>query len=218
MTFGAAVEPIPWRFMNSDLMQVWLWENDVFDARITSEVNSFAWDIYDRVAGNGESQFLVDGRASGFDEAENMVREAIGKSYAATYGYRKYAGALATTFTLANGHRVDLGTFDGTRVVVKVRLPEGPDQTFIGTARVVHYDLHVTPDAGTALRIRPSHIVSIVGEGGATDTSTSAVGAGRMVRGERVRGCTGVPGFLPATVDHLGPVCPIHEESVTRFR
>lgn len=209
---------IPWRFTNHELVQMWQWFTEHFEARISVEGNSFAWDIHDLVAEPGERRFLTEGRTALFAGAEAEVRETIGKSYPAHLGYRKYAGTLATTFSIATGERIDFGLYDGMRVVVTVRLPNGHTQSYIGSATVIHYELHLTPDAGGPVKIQPSHIVKIVGEGGNVASNHDYTGVGRTFRGEAVRGCTGAPGYMLGTVDHDGDPCPVHEEASTRFR
>lgn len=214
MVATVGLTPIPWKFIHSDVMKMWQWETPHFEARVTADVNSFAWEIYDLISRGGEPMFLVEGRTREFHESEMAIREMIGKSYPAKFGYASYAGALATTFTLATGERIDLGRFNGTRVVVTVRLPNGLNQSFIGLMTVVHYEVHLTPEAGTPVRIQPSHIVKIAGEGGTAAQDSSYTGIGRIYRGTPTRGCTGVPGFMPETIDHTGPTpCPMHEDT-----
>lgn len=215
-TFG--LRAIPWHFIDHDLMKVWLWRSEHFEARVTADINSFSWDITDLVASR-EGIFLTEGRSQDFNTAENEVREAIGKSYPTKYGYGVYAGALATTFAIATGERLDFGLFAGGRAVVTVRLPTGRDQSFVGSIRVHHYEIWLTPDTGSTVRIQPAHIVKVTGEGGGVhaEAKTSWTGMGRVYRGNIPRGCNGKPGFMPDTVDHSGDVCAVHEDSVRRL-
>jgi hypothetical protein len=215
-TFG--LRAIPWAFIDHDLMKIWVWRSDHFEARITADINSFSWEILDLMA-SPDGIFLTEGRSKDFNDAENEVREAVAKSYPPKYGYAAYAGPLATTFTIATGERVDFGTFAGMRAIVTVRLPNGNHQSFLGTVRVVHYEIHLTPDTGQAIRIQPAHIVKVAGEGGTarTDANSSFTGMGRIYKGKIPRGCTGKPGFLPDTIDHTGDRCPVHEDSGHMF-
>lgn len=215
-TFG--LRPIPWAFIDHELMKIWIWRTDHFEVRVTADVNSFSWEISDRIT-SPDGVFLAEGRAKDFPDAEAEIREVIGKSYPSKYGYGPYAGALATTFTIATGERVNFATLSGMRAVVTVRLADGRDQSFIGDVRVVHYEIVVTPDTGQAVRIQPAHIVKVTGEGGGarTEAKASYTGIGRIYRGSIPRGCNGKPGFLPDTIDHTGDLCVIHEDSVPRF-
>ena len=219
MTSTIGLEPVPWTFVDHELLKVWTWLTPHFEARVTAEQNSFSWEVNDYISGvDGEPRFLTEGRSREFAEAETAVREVIGKSYPPKHGYGSYAGALATTFTIATGERVDFGLFSGSRAVVTVRLPHGI-QSFLGHVMVVHYEVIVTPEHGAPVKIQPAHIVKVVGEGGssATEASAAYTGVGRIYRGSVRRGCSGTPGFLPDTIDHHGPACPVHEDAATRF-
>ncbi len=214
------VAPIPWRYQDSTVVRIWRWETEHFLATITAQPASFAWEVGDLIVPvDGEPRFLAEGQASSFAAAEADVRETIGKSYPVSLGYRAFAGALATTFTLASGARVDLGEFDGQRVAVTVGLPGGHTQTLVGHAQVVHYDLRVAPDARAPVLIRPARIAAIAreGGGGASAATTTHTGMGRVHRDRMRAGCSGQPGFLPDTVDHTGPPCPLHEHVAPRF-
>lgn len=210
---------IPWRYVDLDLLEVWLWETEHFEAKVTAEPNSFSWDVSDLVVSDdGHPRWLTGGRTVDFASAEQALREVIGKSYPVRFGYRPYAGDLATTFVVATGRALDLGPFHGTRALVTVRMPGGSDQSFLGQCTIEHYEMLLALDSGQRLRIQPSYIVGVTGENGASSTSTGSahVGIGRIYRGRFVPGCTGTPGFLPDTIDHAGARCQVHEASVPR--
>lgn len=214
MTAVSGLAPIPWRFVDTELARMWLWETPHFEAKVSADVNSFSWELGDLVIPNqGMARFLAEGRTADFATAEREVRETVGKSYQARMGYAAYSGDLSTTFTLATGERVNLGEFNGQAVVVTVRLPNGLPKTVVGHARVVHWELHLETPGGSIVRVQPAHITSIVREGGGGASSTAAAytGVGRIYRGTIGGGCTGVPGFLPGTVDHLRGSCSVHE-------
>ena len=214
MGSSRGVLPIPWEFTTTEFYQIWEWNTQHFRARVSVEGNTFVWEIGDWITSvDEEPRFLAEGRAGSFSAAEVEVREVIGKSYPVKLGYRDYAGTFATTFVVATGERVDLGAFDGQRSVVQVRMPTGVTQTFVGTTQVVHYELFLTPETGSAVKILPAHIVSIRGEGGDTGSARAAyTGVGRIYRGVKGPRCTGKPGFLPETIDHTGDPCPVHEK------
>lgn len=210
---AATVAPIPWRYVDVGLARMWLWDAEHFEAKVSAEGNSFVWEVGDKILPNqGLPRFLCEGRTADFASAENAVREVIGKSYSARLGYGPYVGAFATTFTLASGRRVDLGEFNGQSVVVTVRLGNGLTRTIMGHARVVNWEFHVE-DSGNKSVIQPSYIESIVreGGGGVSAARSAYTGMGRVYRGQVVHGCTGQPGFVDGTVDHLGASCPMHE-------
>lgn len=215
-TFG--LRAIPWAYLDHDLMKMWVWRTEHFEVRITANINSYSWQIIDLIT-SPDGLFLTEGVSKDFADAENEVRETIGKSYPIKYGYAPYAGSLATTFTIATGERIDFGLFSGKRAVVTVRLSTGAEQSFIGSIRVVHYEIHLTPDTGSAVRIQPAHIAKVTGEGGGVlgQARSSYTGMGRIYRGSIPRGCNGKPGFLPDTIDHTGDACAIHEDSGPRY-
>lgn len=221
MAAPVGLRAIPWSFVDLDLMKVWTWRTEHFEARVTADINSFSWEIIDLMGStDGEGRFLTEGRAADFIGAENGVREVVGKSYPVRCGYSAYAGAFATTFRIATGENVDFGVFSGIRAIVTVRMPTGRDQSYIGDVRVVHYEIHLTPAVGSPLRIQPAHIVKVASEGGSSRTaaSDSYTGSGRLYRAESVpRGCNGRAGFFPGTVDHTGEICTVHEDTRPRF-
>lgn len=206
---------IPWRFSTSELLTTWVWTTSHFHATVVAEPAAFAWELGDLVTStDGYPRLVAEGRTRRFAEAEQEIREAVGKSYPPTLGYRDYAGPLATTFRLATGRRVDLGEFEGQRVLVTVGEPGRAPSRYIGVARIVHHHVELRPDNGRTLRIQPSHILDIVRETGGGSRSVDErgyTGAGRIYRDTHRPGCTGHPGFLPGTVDHHAGVCPIHE-------
>lgn len=223
MTQPVGLAPIPWRFVDTDLMKMWLWETEHFEAKVAAEGTLFVWEVGDLIVSNqGLPRFLAEGRTGDFASAERECRELIGKSYSPRLGYARYAGHLATTFTLASGERRDLAPFHGQRAVVTVQLPTGDTQGFVGQVQISHYELILTPDAGTTVRIQPPHIVQIVGETGGTGRSagqSAYTGSGRIYRGQVTRGCTGNPGFMANTIDHTGPAaCPVHEDNAHGFK
>ncbi|WP_323791664.1 hypothetical protein [Nocardioides sp.] len=223
MNESTGTAAIPWRYVDLDLLEVWLWETEHFEAKVTAEPNCFAWEVGDLVVSNdGMPRWLTGGRAVDFATAEQSIREVIGKSYPVRFGYRPYAGRLATTFLIATGERLDLGPFHGTRALVSVRMPGGADQSFLGRCSIQHYELLLTTDSGHQVKIQPPYIVSVTGENGATARASASsssfvgVGGGRIYKGKMVNGCTGSHGFLPDTIEHDGPPCQVHESTVPR--
>lgn len=203
------------------MTKMWQWKTAHFQVTVSTEGPSFYWELGDLIVPNqGLPRFLAENRAADFDAAEREVREAVGKSYPSLLGYGAYTGSLATTFTIATGERVNLGEFAGQQVVVTVLLPDRSQQTVVGYASVVHYELHLAPPNGGSIRIQPAHIVQVVGEGGGSANSGNAdyLGMGRMYRGQVTRSCAGRPGFLPNTIDHTGSTpCPTHETAAPRY-
>lgn len=207
--------PIPWSVLSGELGSVWTWETDAFVVTINGDRRSFYWTIADKLAaGGGQPKPFADAFAASFEEAERGIRETIGRAYAPTLGYADYAGDLATTFTIATGERINLGQYAGQDVIVRVATRTGAEEQYQGRASVSHYDFVLT-NAGQALRITPSFILSIspaVPAGFVTPARyVPREGAPRTTPGRPTRRCTGTIGFIAGTVDHTGPPCPIHE-------
>lgn len=204
--------PIPWYHSLADFGSVWQWKTSHFVVTVTSDSQgrSFYWRLND--ISSGSERFIVDGQASSFGQAEAGVREAVGKTYSPKLGFVKYAGSYATTFVLATGAKKDLGVYDGFNVIVEVADRDGDVRTVKGVARLSHYNLLVI-HKDTTYRIAPSYVLSIRADGEVSpkDDPTSEENVSRVVQGVVIAGCTGRPGFLANTVDHVGRKCPIHE-------
>ena len=228
------VEAIPWHFTDEPGVLLWTWTAPHFVARIRGQevagpdsdpdrrlVRSFQWDLADLVHRHqGLPRMLVEGAAASFDEAEDYVREHVGKAYDPSLGYRRYAGALAYTFTLSTGERIDVRPFIGTPCVVTVLLPDRTHQTVAGDFSVHHYQWRLTTSSHE-IDIIPDHVVSLTNRSAAADRAAEVTrlstytGIGRIYREDPRPGCTGRPGFEVGTVDHAGsPRCPLHEEGL----
>ena len=210
-----SIAPIPWQYHGTDGLQMWLWQTPHFVAKIGTEATGFYWTVGDLgAASGGRPRPLSDGRTSDFAAAELQLRETIGKSYPSILGYRPYAGPLATTFRVAGGQFLDFGPFEGQHCLVSVALPNGGERGYSGYLRVVHYEVEITQTSGGAVRIMPSHIAKLTKRSGksAAPLADLWTGAGRIYSGTAMRGCSGRPGFLPETIDHVGVrPCTIHE-------
>lgn len=204
---------IPWRFQEASGTRLWRWVTNHFVATIIGENNSAQWDVSDLMNSvDGTPILLTEGRTPTFADAEQQVREIVGKSYPPSLGYRQWAGKYATTFTLADGTNVDLAQFHGCDIVVVVGLGQGNTTQIIGQAFVEHYELRVAMDNGETVTVLPHRIRSIIQATGAYDqTKTMHTGIARMYQGQIEHGCTGTTGFLDNTVEHSGPRCPVHE-------
>lgn len=229
---GAPAQPVPWVFTDSGGVLQWTWVTDHFVARISGTevanetgperiVRSYQWELSDRIrTTQGVPRLLVEGTARTYDEAEGLLREHVGKAYEPGLGYRRYAGALAFTFTLSTGERVDVSPFIGTRTAVTVLMADRSERTVTGDFAVHHYRWRITtPDQ--VVEIVPEHVVRITNRTAAAERASTVVasdrysGIGRIYREDPRPGCTGRAGFDVGTVDHAGaPRCPLHEVGV----
>lgn len=211
---GAATEtalpPIPWNFSNAD-GGAFVWDTPLFRAVISSSSGGHYWEVA-HVAGGGAKAIRSD-VAADFAAAEVAVRETIGKAYRPDSGYRHFAGALATTFQLADGSWLDFAPLERHQVVLTVRRADGGTETHTGELRVSHYTVTVDSRERDLLAVLPHSVVSArTIEGIAPQTTTSAKPRSRITQGKPEAGCTGRAGFVGGTVDHLGaPECPLHE-------
>ncbi|MHB1067660.1 MAG: hypothetical protein ACYC2Z_09600 [Candidatus Nanopelagicales bacterium] len=226
------VEPMPWSFTDSPGVLMWTWLTPHFVARITGTevaggeidrrvVRSYAWDVSDLVrTSQGLPRTLVEGTASGFEEAELCVREHVGKCYDPRLGYRRFAGPLAFTFTLTTGERLDVSGYIGTRCTVTVLMPDRTERAVAGDFAVSHYKWRLV-SGDQVIEILPEHVLRITNRSEAAERADAIVhgdlhsGIGRIYREDPRPGCTGRAGFLLGTVDHAGaPRCPLHEARV----
>ena len=233
MTSGMA-EPVPWTFTDAPGVLLWTWRTDHFVCRITGTevenedepdgrriIRSYSWEVFDLMrTQQGLPRMLVEGSGSSFEEAETRVREHVGKCYDPRLGYRRYAGALAFTFTLSTGESIDVSEYVGTRCAVTVQMPDGSQRTVTGDLVVDHYKWRLsTPQQ--VMDILPGHVVRITNRSEVAERATAVTrndsysGIGRMYKEDPRPGCTGRAGFMMGTVDHAGaPRCPIHETGV----
>lgn len=215
------MEAVPWVFTDSPFIKAWTWKTTHFEAKVLSSgnKNDFTWKVVD--TSGGEAKILGQGEAMNFQASEEEVLELIGKSYPRRLGYQKYAGHLATTFTLHNGKKIDLGVFYGQQVILTVFNKNAPmtPTTISGSISVSHYKVLIKTDRNSTVSIPPEYIMSIRKE---FDTEESLIvevdkqtakNERRIFNEEWRRGCTGKPGFRIGTVIHApsDEYCPIHD-------
>jgi hypothetical protein len=216
MLVSKTLTPIPWAYSMSDFGSIWKWDTPAFIVTVNGDMKSFYWTIADKTSDPSASpRPFSDGQASTFEQAEKSIRETIGKAYPPALGYQHFAGHLATTFMIGTGEQIDLGVHVGRMVSVRVASPDSAngEEVYRGKAKVEHYEFIVV-DNNEAIRIPPSYILEVVPEGpvGVTPVQRNVSPVvGRTVQGAITPGCTGQPGFLPNTVEHNGPMCPVHE-------
>lgn len=210
MSVQSGLPAIPWSYESSDFGSVWLWHTPHFTVTVNGDNRSCYYQIADKSADpGGQPRTLVDGRAATFEQAELLIRGALGKAYDPTLGYGRFAGPLATTFPIATGVATDLGVFTGQEVDIVALNSDGSESSFTGIGRVEHYDFLL--DIGTStLRISPSYLVALRLTGQSAKVFTPPR-VNRTVVGNTSGGCTGRPAFLGGFVDHSGPACPVHE-------
>lgn len=214
MVGTSSLPPIPWSHETSDFGSVWVWETPHFVVTVNGDARSCYYQIADKSANPGQPPApLSDGRAATFEQAEQLIRETIGKSYKPTLGYGQYAGPLATTFTIGTGQTVDLGPYANQEVDVTTIGTNGNDVTYRGTAKISHYELLLNTGSVT-IRISPTYIRGISLLGRQTKQIATTRPVNRTVQGRVEPGCTGRPGFMPGTVEHTGLICRIHEEQI----
>lgn len=211
-SMSISLPAIPWDFDKSDIGSHWIWDTPHFVVVVNGDSRSFYYQISDKSANpSGPPQFLADGQAATFEQAERLIRGTIGKAYKPSFGYQHFAGPLATTFPLGTGQQADLGGFIGQNVEVVTLNQDGTEQTYKGIAGVSHYDFVLQMDT-VSVRISPTYILSIKVVGSRGGPLAKAPSTTRTFNGRVVPGCTGKPGFLPNTVEHVGAICPVHEE------
>lgn len=243
MTSRGLAENIPWTYTDQPGVLMWTWVTDHFVARIRGAevagpdeaaealegaggrryIRSYSWDIADRMKTNdGVPRMLIEGGTTGFAEAEQLIREHVGKLYDSRLGYRRFSGNLAYTFEVSTGERVDVSDMVGTTCTVTVLMSDGTRRTAAGKLKVSGYRWELQ-QGDTVTKILPEHVVSITNRSDVADRARRVArkdvysGVGRIYSEDPGPGCTGTAGFAPHTVDHAGaPQCPIHEEGLPR--
>lgn len=214
MTPTSSLPAIPWAHETSDFGSVWVWETPHFIVTVNGDARSCYYQIADKSARPDQPPApLADGQAATFEQAEQLIRETIGKSYKPTLGYGHYAGPLATTFRIGTGSLLDLAPYANHEVDVTTIGPDGNDVSYRGKAKISHYELLLDTGALT-IRISPTYLRTINLVGRNTMQAPVARPVNRTVQGTLEPGCTGRPGFMPGTIEHVGLVCRIHEERV----
>ena len=233
---SAVLPAIPWVYSDSPGVLMWTWVTDHFVATIRGSqaavdpahaggadrvIRSYTWELSDLIRRQQDlPRLLIEGTCGSFDEAEDFVREHVGKAYDPRLGYGPIAGPFATTFTVADGRRIDVGDLIGHRCTVTVLVAGGGQDSVAGDLSVHHYRLRLR-DGDSVYEITPEHIVDVRHRSRAADRAAAVTasptysGIGRIHKVEWRRGCTGAPGFDPGTVDHAGaPRCPLHEVDI----
>jgi hypothetical protein len=225
------VEPIPWTFTDSPGVLLWTWVTEHFVVRISGteveaeedpdgrrRIRSYSWDVSDLIRpSQGLPRLLVEGASASFEDAEQSVRQHVGKCYDPRLGYRRFAGPLAFTFILSTGESIDVSEYIGTRCAVTVLMPDGTHRTVAGDLDVAHYKWRLT-SAEQVIEVVPEHVLRLTNRSEAAERATAVTrvdsysGIGRIYSEDPRAGCTGRAGFMMGTVDHAGaPRCPLHE-------
>lgn len=210
---AASLPPIPWEHELTDLQTAWLWETDAFVVRVLGDIHSCYYTVTDKLANPNNPELIADGQTASFHQAECRIRELIGKAYKPELGYRKYAGNLATTFTISNGDRIDFGPYEGHMVTVEVYTGNSSTRALTGELRIENFYVSLIKGE-THVNIRPTHVKSITLLNRARQEKVNRYEriSGRTYRANWEAGCTGEDGFLVNTVEHRYAVCPVHEQ------
>lgn len=210
----------PWVFSENAFIKSWIWKTPHFEARImSSPAGDFTWKVID-ITGSTPTT-IGTSEVDSFQTAEDEALEIIGKSYPRKLGYYAYAGDLATTFTLHNGQKVNLGTYYGQNVILTVFNKKSPmtPHTISGTLTINHYKVLVKTDTSTQVSIPPEYIMKIRKEYDAINAliedtaATDAKRQKRIIQENWRPGCTGQAGFKVGTIIHSpdDAPCPFHD-------
>lgn len=220
MIRNTARKPIPWIHNQNPLVTSWMWETDHFIVTIYAEGLTsrklYNWKINDKSSGR-PVPFDSAGVES-FAASVDAAVEVIAKSYPRELGYQEYAGELATTFTVSDGRRVDLGKIIGDSVIIRAHDGYGGEQLIMGTFDIRNYDISIQTGENELVIVPPEKVIDIQKEYGSTSVLNSLGNDIKSTKNKRIfhdewrKGCTGKPGFNPGTVMHSpnDPFCPIH--------
>jgi hypothetical protein len=210
----------PWVFSENAFMKTWIWKTPHFETRIiSSPAGDFTWKVVD-ITGS-EPNTIGTSEVQSFQDAEDEVLEVIGKSYPRKLGYQAYAGDLATTFTLHNGQRIDLGRYYGQNVILTVFNKKSPmtPHTIAGILTINFYKVLIKTDTNSQVSIPPEYIMQIRKEYDSTNALIEETKASARVNEKRIiqenwrPGCTGQAGFKVGTIIHSpsDDPCPFHD-------
>ena len=215
-----ARKPIPWVHSSNPLVTSWIWETEHFIVTIYAEgltsKKMYNWKINDK--SQGRPVPFDSAAAESFNASVDGAIEVIGKSYPRDLGYQAYAGELATTFSVADGRRLNFAAVIGDAVILKAHDGQGGEAIITGIFDIQNYDIVVQTGDNSHIVIPPSKIIDIRKEYGSMsvldslDVSVKTTKNKRIFHEEWRRGCTGKPGFNAGTVMHSpnDPFCPIH--------
>lgn len=235
MNINTSSKQIPWDYTSTMEYQIWKWVTEHFTATIRTTVNpevdaltqkefqtlsgessGYRRGVYSSVITDvtrGRKQIILNEIAFSFDDAVKQILETVGKAYPATTNYREYAGDLATTFTIADGRRVNFGPLEGTKVVLTVNTEQGPKK-IAGSLLVKNYKIEIVVESGGKAVIPPFVITDVDTDGKKQlkDLIVKESRRGRTVKGVMSMGCTGKSGYFEGTVDHPfgSRWCPVH--------
>ena len=204
---------IPWAHSSSDFGSVWVWETKNFIVTVNGGGQSCYYVITNKSQKENEIRPFADGRAATFREAEELIRETIGKAYNPSLGYQEYAGYFATTFRISNGERLDLGEYLNKEVEVQVINSVGKTDSYFGVVSVKNYELWLTKD-NQVVKIPPAYIQKVmIPERIASKTLPSM--PYRSFTGTITKECNGIMGKLEGTIEHYEGKCLVHEGFAT---
>lgn len=235
MNINTSSKQIPWEYTSTMEYQIWKWVTEHFTAMIRTTVNpeadALAQKEFQTLSGEsssprrgmyssvitdvtrGRKQIILNEIAFSFDDAAKQILETVGKAYPVTTNYREYAGDLATTFTIADGRRINFGPLEGTKVVLTVNTEHGPKK-ITGSLLVKNYKIEIVVESGGKAVIPPFVITEVDtnGKKRLEDLIMSESQHDRTVKGVTSMGCTGKAGYFEGTVDHPfdSRWCPVH--------
>ena len=206
---------IPWIHSSSEFGSVWIWETRNFIVTVNGSEQSCYYVITNKSQKEQNMRPFADGRAGTFQEAEELIRETIGKAYNPNLGYQGYAGYLATTFRISTGQKLDLGQYINKDVEVKVVNSLGKTDSYFGVASVKNYEFMVTKD-NKVTKIPPAYIREVIIPEKIVQKTLPSISY-RIFSGHVTQDCNGIIGKMEGTVEHYSGRCPIHERDSNLF-
>jgi hypothetical protein len=136
-------KPVPWIYVENGRFKNWTWSTPHLIVKVIGEGDVseggavFNWQILEKK--NGAEYIFEASTSRSFREAETEILEIIAKSWDKSFGYDEYAGPLATTYQIYGNQKLNVESFVGHNVSLKIS-DEGGESILSGVFGLKNYN------------------------------------------------------------------------------